>query len=394
MEMLRTDVLVAGGGIGGAVLATLLVRAGRRVIVLERSTKPPPFLRPEVLWPAAAATLFSLRPRTFWEEKCLRPFGGAVLDRAGSLRPVITRETFDRAGVHPFLTQPNHARETLLAICEADVRRGVEVTDVLREKDTVRGVKAREVAGGREFVVEAELTVGDDGPHSAVRTACGIGITLQRFPLDFFVRALPWPSAWENDVVRLWSGPRDNPSGILGFGLMPLPGPDAAAIAIVRSDHADDTAALANSCATMFARAAEPLPNPDAIDFPNSFTRIRREWGHADRYGGPGAVLLGDAIHPVSPAGGQGANMSIADAVALAPLILAGERNLVPAYEAARRRANERGIRPTRLAARAIGLGSWPVLGALPGMLLPRLMARPWLAAALFRSLARSSTNA
>ena len=60
MEMLRTDVLVAGGGIGGAVLATLLVHAGRRVIVLERSTKPPPFLRPEVLWPAAATTLFAV----------------------------------------------------------------------------------------------------------------------------------------------------------------------------------------------------------------------------------------------------------------------------------------------------------------------------------------------
>jgi len=42
--------------------------------------------------------------------------------------------------------------------------------------------------------------------------------------------------------------------------------------------------------------------------------------GHAPRYGAAGAVVMGDAAHPVSPAGGQGANMSIADARALAEL--------------------------------------------------------------------------
>jgi hypothetical protein len=86
--------------------------------------------------------------------------------------------------------------------------------------------------------------------------------------------------------------------------------------------------------------------------------------------------------------------MAIADAVALAKLILAREPSLVPAYEAARRRANERGIRPTRLAARVFALGRIPFIGALPGMLLPRLIARPAAAAALLRSLARGSANA
>jgi len=390
MDTLQANVVIAGGGIGGVVLAALLTRAGRRVIVLERGLGPPPFLRPEVLWPAAAETLFSLRPREFWEEKCLRPFGGAVLDRAGISRPVITGETFQRAGVQPFLTHPNQTRETLLAICGADVRRGVEVTGVIREHDKVRGVRAREVATAQEFVVEAELTVGDDGPHSAIREACGIAIELRRFPVDLFVRAFPWPSDWSNDVVRIWITPREDRSGLLAFGLMPLPGADAAAIGIVRGEDADATAALAESCARMFACAAHAPGTPEAIGFPKSFTRIRREWGHADRYGAPGAVLLGDAAHPVSPAGGQGANMAVADAVVLAKLILAREANLVPAYEAARRRANERGIRPTRLAAKVFPLTRIPFIGALPGMILPRLFARPAIGAAVLRSLARS----
>jgi hypothetical protein len=86
--------------------------------------------------------------------------------------------------------------------------------------------------------------------------------------------------------------------------------------------------------------------------------------------------------------------MAIADAVVLARLILSGEQDLVPAYEAARRRANERGIRPTRVAAGAIGLGRIPFFGALPGILLPRLLARPSIIAALLRSVARGSANA
>jgi len=48
--------------------------------------------------------------------------------------------------------------------------------------------------------------------------------------------------------------------------------------------------------------------------FPDELSHIQISYGHAARYGGPGAILIGDAVHPVSPAGGQGANMSVADA--------------------------------------------------------------------------------
>jgi 2-polyprenyl-6-methoxyphenol hydroxylase-like FAD-dependent oxidoreductase len=52
--------------------------------------------------------------------------------------------------------------------------------------------------------------------------------------------------------------------------------------------------------------------------------RVRRLWGHAKKYGIAGAMLMGDAAHPVSPAGGQGANMSVADATAMAELLMDG----------------------------------------------------------------------
>ena len=39
MEMETADCVIVGGGIGGAVLALLLARKGRRVVVLEKELR-------------------------------------------------------------------------------------------------------------------------------------------------------------------------------------------------------------------------------------------------------------------------------------------------------------------------------------------------------------------
>ncbi|MBC7853210.1 MAG: FAD-dependent monooxygenase [Pirellulaceae bacterium] len=56
------DTLIVGGGIGGAVMANLLTRGGKRVMVLERNLVPPPIARPEILWPHTVEFLRTLIP--------------------------------------------------------------------------------------------------------------------------------------------------------------------------------------------------------------------------------------------------------------------------------------------------------------------------------------------
>lgn len=386
---MNPDVIIAGGGIGGAVLAALLTRGGKRVLIVERAKGPPPFLRPEILWPRAVETLFSLKPREFWERECVRQIGGITLDRGGRLRPVVTRETFQRAGVQPFFEHPNHARETLLGICGAELRRRVEVVQLLREGAGKRvcGIRARVLESGEIFEVEAGLIVGDDGGDSKVRAECGIALERTDFPAEFFVSALPWPADWEADVARIFS-PEDVGGGFIAFGIMPLPGGTAVGVVIFRAGSADDEVGLAQTWKRMASAAFDMPVELRDCGFPHRFTRIRRPWGHAATYGVDGAVLLGDAIHPVTPAGGQGANMAIADAVFLARLILNGERELAATYLAGRHPANERGVRPSRLATRFLNFTGVPLLGALPGLVLPRIAECPAIVARVLRSLA------
>ena len=69
---------------------------------------------------------------------------------------------------------------------------------------------------------------------------------------------------------------------------------------------------------------------------------------HATRYVGPRAVLVGDAAHTVHPMAGQGLNLGIADAVALAEILEAGvsegqdlgSARFLHRYERARQPAN------------------------------------------------------
>lgn len=355
---MEADFLIAGGGIGGTVLAELLGRAGKRVVVLERGVAPPNFLRPEVLWPATMEALWSLVPRETWEREASVPLHEIRIHRGGRRSmPLITPEVVREAGVQPWFTNPNRTRELLLALGTFELRRGVEVTGVLRERERVVGVCARELAGGKELELAARWVVADDGVQSVIRKAAGIEMSTKMFPVDFLCFACAPPVGnFPLGTAHVFVDPRGGRSGIFGLLLGALPGGSGTGLVLARARIFDDLAAAREAWEAL----RRSLP---AIDralgprrFPEDFTRVRRPWGHAAKYGADGVILMGDAAHSVSPAGGQGANMSVADAQALAELALRDEQDLVAEYERIRQPANQRSFGPTRAVSRLLGL--------------------------------------
>jgi 2-polyprenyl-6-methoxyphenol hydroxylase-like FAD-dependent oxidoreductase len=379
----RADFVVAGGGVGGSVLAELLARGGKRVVVLERSVAPPAWTRPEILWPATSDFLATIHPRELFLRDCAQPFEGFDIDDGRGARPLVPAEALRLAGVRPWSTEPNALRELLLERASFEVRRGVEVEGLLREDATGRfvGVRARNVETGTTTEIEADWTVGDDGVRSTVRGELGIEIGLRMFPIDFLCFGPAWPAALDPSRAKVWANRGGTRGGVLGLGVVPLPNGHATALVLALPRAFEDPRAP-DDWERFLDRDPVLREVVGSRRFPGDFTRVRRPWGHAPSYGAPGALLLGDAAHPVSPAGGQGASAAVHDARAIASLALEGSRDLVADYERRRRRPNERSIAVTRLVHRIWSLPAFcrpnPVFFALLAFLRthPQVLAR------------------
>jgi 2-polyprenyl-6-methoxyphenol hydroxylase-like FAD-dependent oxidoreductase len=374
---MQADVVIAGGGIGGAVLAELLGRGGKRVVVLERSTAPPNWLRPEILWPATVEVLFSLAPRRVWEQAAMLPLQGLHVHDNQKFVQLVTQEVMAAARVQAWFTNPNETREQLLRLGSFDLRRGVAVTQVLKERERVIGVRTQALATGQETEILATWTVGDDGVRSVVREACGIDMPTRLFPVQFLGTALTWLDHLPAGTVHLWPNWCSGESGLLAFGAGSLPGGRGVGLALIDGRRFDANPDVVGLWRRFCVKDPALERVVASLDFPHGFVRIKRPWGHAPRYGAPGAVLMGDAAHSVSPAGGQGANMSVADAVVLAELFLRGESDLIDQYERRRRSANERSFRPTRFAEKVFQLPGWTVPNACRRALLRWLSRHP-----------------
>src|ERR1700681_2277058 len=79
------DVAIIGGGPAGSTAATLLARAGRRVIVLERD-KFPRFHIGESLLPFSMQTFDRLGVREKLDRTFLPKFGGEIIAECGNKR--------------------------------------------------------------------------------------------------------------------------------------------------------------------------------------------------------------------------------------------------------------------------------------------------------------------
>src|SRR5262245_27830963 len=234
-----TDFLIVGGGIGGLVLAELLGRGGKRVVVLERSTGPPPWNRPEVLWPATIELLTSLIPEATWKEQAVVPVAGVKVWSGKQFAWGFSPELLERINVHPWSTDPNQSRELLMRLGSFELRRGIEVKSVLKECGRIVGVRAHDIAGGKDQDWTAETTVGDDGAHSLVRAACGIELRERVFPRDLVCFQCDWPAALDRNAGHIWVNAA-RPQAILAVGLLPAPGPRGMGVIPVNPAFADD----------------------------------------------------------------------------------------------------------------------------------------------------------
>jgi 2-polyprenyl-6-methoxyphenol hydroxylase-like FAD-dependent oxidoreductase len=334
--MERTDVVVAGAGPTGLVLACGLAAQGVGVRVVDRAAGPATTSRANILHARGVEVLGRLGAVGDLRDRALAPVGMRMHVRS---RPIATMRFApdDREPVQALFVSQAMVEERLrgrLAELGGKVEWGTAVTTAAQDAD---GVTVGFADGTR---ARAGWLAGCDGAHSAVRELAGIA-----FPgvpvVEQFLLA---------DVHARWARDRSASAGFFHRdGLLlaiPMRGADGdgdlwrlmadVPAADRRLDEADVIAWFER---LLPERAGETGVRIRDVVWTSVF-RVQRRLAADYRSGR--ILLAGDAAHIHSPIGGQGMNTGIGDAENLAwklALVVHGraEEALLDTYTAERR---------------------------------------------------------
>jgi len=315
---METTVCVVGGGPAGLVLGLLLARQGLDVTVMEKHAD---FLR-DFRGDTVHASTLNLLDEIGLGEKIDKLPGRKVR----GLRVSFDDGTYQVAdfgrlpGAHPYLMfLPQWDFLELLAREGATLPtfrllRSTKVTGLRRGPDgAVTGV----VADGPEGIIEirARLTVACDGRDSLVRDELGLKPVTYAAPMDvLWFRVSRRPSDADGLDMRVGAG-----------GLMLCIDRGEyfqCAYVIAKGGYDEIRAEGLESLRARIARLAPPLS--DRVTELSTWDDVKLltvTVNRLDQWHVPGALLIGDAAHAMSPIGGVGVNLAVQDAVATARLL-------------------------------------------------------------------------
>jgi 2-polyprenyl-6-methoxyphenol hydroxylase-like FAD-dependent oxidoreductase len=337
------DVVIVGGGVAGGVLATALARAGKDVLLLEKSETYADRVRGEAMlqWGVKEAQNLGLYDP-------LVAAGGNIIARSIAYDELAPAEAVEAApgdmtqfipGVPGILgiSHPRHC-QTLLdqaRAAGATVRRGVEIAGL--EAGAAPSVTFE--SGGEKTTARARLVVGADGRPSAVREALGIPMSIgapRNMAAGLRIAGAP---GWAADLFALGT------EGDFCFSVFPQGNGEARVYGWWPLDQRHRFAgkeglvaffsAFRLGCCPMASAIAEARADGPLMSFLNNESVAETPYTE-------GAVLIGDAAGWTDPLSGCGLSSAYRDARIVSEIIIASDDWSAAAFAPYAEERNER----------------------------------------------------
>jgi 2-polyprenyl-6-methoxyphenol hydroxylase-like FAD-dependent oxidoreductase len=302
--MYDTDVLIVGAGPSGLTLAASLVNKGVATTVVDRQAAGANTSRAAAVNARTLEVLEDLDVARRLVKEGIHAPRFSIRDRARTLIPIDFSELPTDYPYSLMVPQSTTERLLLDRLVElgGSVIRPKTLTSITQDADAVTATF------DDGDIVRARYAVGADGIHSTVREQAGIGFQGGVYAESFALADVRLSGEVPADeVILFWAK-----AGLTVVA--PLPGDIFRIVAPVADAPEQPSAHYIQQILDSRGPGAGQMVVTELI----WGSRFGIQHRVADTYRAGRLLLSGDAAHVHSPAGGQGMNLGIQDAVALA----------------------------------------------------------------------------